>query len=182
VPTTYCWCGGGRAESLPEARNAALLAPRDDVAFLVFVGDACAVTNDDDQLLTTGEAAALLGSSRQHVVDLCTRGLLPFMRAGTHRRLRRADVEAMLRPALTRDQLRSLWLHRAVAGQLVEAPNTVMAKAEENLQRLRQVHPTGMAAVWLGHWRTTLDGVLPDAHRLAVLAAFASYWRGEHAA
>ncbi|MCW2505033.1 MAG: DNA-binding protein [Actinomycetia bacterium] len=151
----------------------------------------------------------LLGSSRQHVVDLCTRGLLPYMRAGTHRRLRRGDVEAILRPALTRDQLRSLWLHRAVAGRLVEAPNTVTAKAEANLQRLRQVHPAGMGAVWLGHWRATLDGgvetvldaltsrtphavelrqnspfagVLPEADRLAVLAAFASYWRSEHAA
>jgi hypothetical protein len=96
-----------------------------------------------------------------------------------------------------------------VAGRLVEAPNTVTAKAEANLQRLRQVHPAGMGAVWLGHWRATLDGgvetvldaltsrtphavelrqnspfagVLPEADRLAVLAAFASYWRSEHAA
>jgi excisionase family DNA binding protein len=29
------------------------------------------------ELLTTGQAAKLLGCSRQHVVDLCERGRLP---------------------------------------------------------------------------------------------------------
>ena len=57
----------------------------------------------------------LLRSSRQHVVDMCERGLLPYIKVGSRRRLRRADVEAILRPELTRDQLKALWLHRAVA-------------------------------------------------------------------
>jgi len=164
---------------------------------------------DSDELLTTGQVAVLLGSSRQHVVDLCERGLLPYVRVGSHRRVRRVDVEAMLRPALTRDQLKALWLHRAVAGRLVADPGKVLSKARVNLDRLRQIHPDGMAAVWLGRWRAVLEdgpeavldvltsrapsavelrqnspfaGVLSEAERRAVLAAFAAQWRGERVA
>ncbi|WP_019869015.1 helix-turn-helix domain-containing protein [Salinispora oceanensis] len=73
------------------------------------------------ELLSTGRAAKLLGSSRQQVVNLCERGDLPFVRVGAHRKVRREHVEALLRPRqpLTRDQLKSLWLHQAVAGGLV---------------------------------------------------------------
>nr|WP_240940449.1 helix-turn-helix domain-containing protein [Planosporangium flavigriseum] len=151
----------------------------------------------------------MLGSSRQHVVDLCKRGLLPYVKAGTHRRLRRADVEAVLRPELTRDQLKALWLHRAVAGRLVTDPDGVLSKVRANLDRLRQVHRDGMAAMWLDRWQATLDdgveavldaltsrvphavelrqnspfaGVLPETERRAVLAAFVARWREEHAA
>jgi excisionase family DNA binding protein len=160
-------------------------------------------------LLTTGEAAVLLRSSRQHVVDMCERGLLPYVKVGTHRRLRRADIEAILRPELTRDQLKALWLHRAVAGRLVQDPDAALAKAATNLERLRQVHPDGMAAMWLDRWRTVLDsgieavldvlasrapeaielrqnspfaGVLTEAERRAVLAAFVDRWVSGHAA
>jgi excisionase family DNA binding protein len=161
------------------------------------------------EYLTTGEAAVLLGSSRQHVVDLCERGVLPYVKAGSHRRLRRAEVEALLRPELTRDQFKALWLHRAVAGRLVTDPQGVLSKARTNLDRLRGVHPSGTAAVWLGRWQAILDdgveavvdaltsrapdavelrqnspfaGVLAEAERRAVLAAFATYWREERAA
>jgi excisionase family DNA binding protein len=164
---------------------------------------------DDGELLTTGEAAVLLGSSRQHVVDLCERGLLPYVKVGAHRRISRADVQAVLRPELTRDQIKALWLHRAVAGRLVTDPDRVLAKAEANLERLRRVHPGGMASLWLDRWRATLDdgveavldvltsrsahavelrqnspfaGVLSETERQAVLAAFAARWRAEHAA
>jgi len=167
------------------------------------------VTGRREELLTTGEAAVLLGSSRQHVVDLCERGLLPCSRAGTHRRVRRVDVEAMLRPDLTRDQLKALWLHRAVAGRLVADPGAVLSKARVNLDRLRRVHPDGMASVWFDRWQVVLDdgveavlevltsrsphavelrqnspfaGVLPEVERHAVLASFASRWRQDRAA
>jgi len=116
------------------------------------------MTVGPDELLTTGEVAALLRSSRQHVVDLCERGLLPYVRVGTHRRVWRADVEAVLRPELTRDQLKALWLHRAVAGRLVMDPATVLSEARVNLDRLRRIHPDGKAAVWLDRWRTVLEG------------------------
>jgi excisionase family DNA binding protein len=160
-------------------------------------------------LLTTSEAAVLLRSSRQHVVDMCERGLLPYVKVGAHRRLRRADVEAILRPELARDQLKALWLHRAVAGRLVQDPDAVLAKAESNLARLRQIHPDGMAARWLDRWRVVVDagveavldvltsrapeaielrqnspfaGVLSEADRRAVLGAFADRWRSAHTA
>ena len=48
-----------------------------------------------DELLTTGEAALMLNSSRQHVVDLCDLGDVSFTTVGTHRRVRRADVEML---------------------------------------------------------------------------------------
>ena len=50
---------------------------------------------ESDELLTTGEAAKILNSSRQHVVDLCDRGDLSFTTTGRHRRVRRADVETL---------------------------------------------------------------------------------------
>ena len=46
-----------------------------------------------DELLTTGEAASMLNSSRQHVVDLCDRGDLSYTTVGTHRRVRKADIQ-----------------------------------------------------------------------------------------
>jgi hypothetical protein len=61
---------------------------------------------------------------------------------------------------LTRDQLKALWLHCAVAGRLVADPGAVLSKARANLDRLRRIHPDGMAAVWLDRWRAVLeDGV-----------------------
>ena len=115
-----------------------------------------------DALMTTGEAAVLLGSSRQHVVDLCASGRLPYQLAGTHRRVRRADVEALRdpQPGLTRDQMRSLWLHRAVAGKLALDPPRVLSKAKRNLARMRQAHPAGLVQADFDAWEQLLDGPL----------------------
>ncbi|MBB5825071.1 excisionase family DNA binding protein [Micromonospora carbonacea subsp. aurantiaca] len=111
------------------------------------------------ELLTTGQAAKLLGSSRQQVVNLCERGDLPFVRVGAHRKVRRDHVEALLRPeqALTRDQLKSLWLHQAVAGSLVVDPDEVLGKAGANLDRLLRQHRGTMAEVWLRRWQEKID-------------------------
>ncbi|MET7875344.1 helix-turn-helix domain-containing protein [Micromonospora profundi] len=110
-------------------------------------------------LLTTGQAAKLLGSSRQQVVNLCERGDLPFVMVGMHRRIERSQVEAMLRPKpeLTRDQLKSLWLHQAVAGNLVTDPDAVLGKARENLDRLLRQHRETMTEVWLKRWEDKLE-------------------------
>lgn len=160
-------------------------------------------------LITTGEAGRLLGCSRQHVVDLCERGALPFVSVGSHRRVRRADVEEFAAGALTRDQERSLWLHRVVAGRLAVDPDAVLSQARRNLVRLREVHPGGMTAAWLAEWSAVLDagedavfavltsaaqravelrqnspfaGVLSEEERSAALEAFRGHWRREHAA
>jgi excisionase family DNA binding protein len=111
------------------------------------------------ELLTTGQAAELLGSSRQQVVNLCERGDLPFVKVGKHRRVKRDDLEALLRPKheLTRDQLKSLWLHQAVAGSLVTDPDEVLGKARENLDRLLRQHRKTMTEVWLKHWQGKIN-------------------------
>ena len=46
----------------------------------------------DPDLLSTVEAAALLGCSRGHIRNLCERGELPFEQVGSHKRIWRADV------------------------------------------------------------------------------------------
>ena len=157
--------------------------------------------------LTTGEAAVLLRSSRAHVVDLCLRGLLPYVRIHSQRRIRRCDVEALIEPGMNREQLETLWLHRAVAGRLVRDPRAVLAAAAINLRRLRRMHPEGRAWEWLDRWDAVLEqgaeavlealtssaayavelrttspfaGILPEHERRAVLAAFADI-RRDHA-
>jgi len=113
-----------------------------------------------EELLTTGQAAQLLGSSRQHVVDLCESGDLPFLTVGTHRRIRREDVEeARQRTTRTnRSDRRSRWLNIAVAGELVRDPETVMSRARVNLERLQANHPRGQGAKWLAEWERLLEG------------------------
>lgn len=162
-----------------------------------------------DELLTTGEAARLLGCSRQHIVDLCNRGDLQSIRVGAHRRLRLSDVERLLAGSLTRDQERSLWLHRAVAGRVVMNPDDAISRARRNIERLRDVHPTDMASKYLERWRAMIDGdldhlldmltsrnpyaielrqnspfagVLSEDERQACLATFREHWRRDHAA
>jgi excisionase family DNA binding protein len=114
-------------------------------------------------LLSTGDVARLLGSSRQHVVDMCERGDLPCVRVGTHRRVPEAAVRRLLATAhdttlLTRDQERSLWLNRVVAARLMVAPDATMAKAKANLAAWQGVHRRdGMARHWLDEWARILD-------------------------
>jgi excisionase family DNA binding protein len=114
---------------------------------------------DPDELLTTGEAAELLNSSRQHIVDLCDRGELPFTTVGSHRRVRRGDVEAIRTRTdrLTRDQRRSLWLAYATAGRIVEDPEHARSIARRNLSKMRP-SARGQARRWLEEWDRLLDG------------------------
>ncbi|WCE40601.1 helix-turn-helix domain-containing protein [Brevibacterium sp. BDJS002] len=48
----------------------------------------------NDYWLTTGETAKRLGVSRQHVVDLCNRNELSFVKVGTHRRILDSSARA----------------------------------------------------------------------------------------
>lgn len=116
----------------------------------------------DDELLTTGEAARILNSSRQHVVDLCNRGDLPFITVGTHRRIRRSDVEALADRTLrlTRDQRRSLWLTYAIAGRLVADPEALLETAKRNLEGMRK-SARGQAQSWLDEWEHLVNGPVP---------------------
>ena len=133
--------------------------------FLVFIGHTRTVDAalaDDIRLLTTGQVASALGCSRQHVVDLCDRGTLPFVSVGTHRRVRWTDVEAILSgegagPRMTRDQVRSLWLHRAVAGRVAADPDGVLARARATVDRWLAGWPDDGAARSLRQWRDLID-------------------------
>jgi excisionase family DNA binding protein len=175
--------------------------------FFVFLPDYGGMATTD--LMRTGEAARLLGCSRQHVVDLCDEGKLPFVReGGSHRYVRRSDVLALTDRSLTRDQEQSRWLHGAIVGHLVAEPDLVLTRARENLDRFSQVHTGTMAERWLNLWRVTLDsgldhvlnvlvsetpeardlrqnspftGILSEEERRRVLGSFRKHWRTEHA-
>lgn len=114
-----------------------------------------------DELLTTGEAAKLISSSRQHVVDLCRQGVLPYTSVGTHRRIRRQDVEALKSRTerLRREDRRSLWLAYATAGEIVRDPAAAVERAHQQIALMR---PTvrGQARVWLDEWSRLLGGPL----------------------
>jgi excisionase family DNA binding protein len=117
---------------------------------------------DRRDFIRTGEAATILRSSRQHVVDLCDQGLLTCTRSPKQRQLRRSEVEAYANrvgptPRLSRNQRQSIWLHAAVAGRVAAHPANVLARARTNLARLRTAHPTGMSARWLDAWQSVLD-------------------------
>src|SRR4051795_419972 len=109
------------------------------------------------ELLSVGEAAIMLRVSRDQVADLCARGLLPYGTDGDHRRLRRADVEALVQPVLTREQLEQLWLHRAIAGKFVANPMALLAAAAITLRRLRRLHPEGHSWEWLDRGEGGID-------------------------
>ena len=117
-------------------------------------------TEPGEELLTTGEAAKLLNTSRQHIVDLCRRGDLPYTTTGSHRRLRRTDVEAIRTRTdrMTRDQERSLWLAQAVAGKLVLDPDRVIGLARRNIASMRAGSARGATRRWLDEWERLLDG------------------------
>ncbi|NMO56806.1 excisionase family DNA-binding protein [Actinoplanes sp. TBRC 11911] len=117
-------------------------------------------------LLAIGEAAILLRTTRQRILDLCARGLLPYVSVGPQRRVRRADVEALIETALTREQLEQLWLHQAIAIKFVANPFALLATAAANLSRLRALHVDGTGTEWLDRWQIVLDdgpGAVLDA-------------------
>ncbi|MFT5140175.1 MAG: excisionase family DNA binding protein [Lysobacterales bacterium] len=112
-----------------------------------------------DELLTSGEAAKFLNSSRQHVVNLCERGELPFTTIGTHRRILRSDLE-LIRTRTnrsTRDQRRSLWLAYATAGKIVSDPEAAKHLALANIKNMRR-SVRGQANRWLEEWEALLNG------------------------
>jgi len=119
------------------------------------------LTSPDD-ILTTGQAAAILGTSAMHVVKLCDRGQLPYTLTGSHRRVRRADVEALrARGAgtgggpMTSDQVRSLWLARVVAGKVAQDPERALRHGRERLSLLLSGNQDGRP--WLLRWQQIID-------------------------
>jgi excisionase family DNA binding protein len=120
-----------------------------------------------DEELTTTKAAKLAGVSRQHLVDLCQRGTLPYRKVGRHRRLRRADVidiigtpERQDHSPLTRKDRFSLALHCLVATELLRDEDAVRSRGRTNLVTLRSADVDGAAASYLDAWDRLLRGDL----------------------
>ena len=115
-----------------------------------------------ETLLTTGQVATLLGTTPQHVVNLCLRGELAYTMSGTHRRIRRADALALSERSagnrggpLTQDQMRSLWLHRAAAAHIAKDPIEALQRARIAAERLLAREPDG--APWLRRWTKLIE-------------------------
>ena len=72
-----------------------------------------------------------------------------------------AGLEAIVEfhPPLTREERRSLELHREIAERLSDSPERVRARARENLARMRTVAPH--ASDVLDEWASRLDGPAP---------------------
>jgi transcriptional regulator with XRE-family HTH domain len=70
--------------------------------------------------------------------------------------------------ALTREEQRSLALHRAIAVRLAAGPAKVLAKARRNLAVMRRANTDGSAEVWLGEWQRRLRGPLAGVIYLLV--------------
>jgi transcriptional regulator with XRE-family HTH domain len=62
--------------------------------------------------------------------------------------------------ALTREEQRSLALHRAIAARLATHPRSVLAKARRNLTVMRRANTDGSAERWLAEWQQRLRGPL----------------------
>jgi transcriptional regulator with XRE-family HTH domain len=62
--------------------------------------------------------------------------------------------------ALTREEQRSLALHRVIAARLAAHPTSVLAKARRNLAVMRRANTDGSAEGWLAEWQRRLRGPL----------------------
>lgn len=81
----------------------------------------------------------------------------------TVRRLARSvgfEVSLEFYPPLTREDRRSLFLHKAIARHLMEDPQGVVARARSTLALMRRKHPG--ASQLLREWDVLLDRPLPE--------------------
>lgn len=159
-------------------------------------------------LLSTGDVASRLGVSRQQVVNMCERGEIEHVMVGKHRRIPMREVQRILGHFLTREQEKSLWLHRALMTPLLTAPEDVIDRAFANIARWKREHRSdGMTVRYLSDWEQILSqgidavmetivslspeacelrqnspfaGVVDDTTRAQVLRTFKEHWRREH--
>lgn len=113
-------------------------------------------------LISTGTAATLLGVSRQHVVNLCERGALPFQRVGSHRRVHRSAVEQLAtRTSWPINDLQSWYLGIATAAVVVSDPGAARARAVVNLATMRDALGR-RSEHWIDEWTRRIDGPLDE--------------------
>lgn len=76
---------------------------------------------------------------------------------------------AARRGGLTREEHRSLTLHCAIAARLIADPESVVAKARQNLAVMREANRDGGAEVWFDEWEQLLSR--PVSHIIDVLVS-----------
>ena len=82
---------------------------------------------------------------------------------GTVRRLAESVGLAMsvqFHPPLTREDRRSIWLHRSIALRLEERPSWVLKRAQKTLKKMRQANPG--ARQLLDEWGVLLKRSIPE--------------------
>lgn len=76
---------------------------------------------------------------------------------------------------LTRDQERSLWLHRALLGRLRTKPDQVLDLAARNVERLLALQSRDdMTAHWLREWSRVLADGVDEVAEVAEVLTFRS--------
>ncbi len=96
--------------------------------------------------VTQAELAEAAGTSQPTVAAYESGRTSPTLR--TVERLARSlgrDLVVSFVPALTREDRRSLFLHRAVADKVRREPDAALARARRNLERMREMHPGAVA-------------------------------------
>jgi transcriptional regulator with XRE-family HTH domain len=69
---------------------------------------------------------------------------------------------------LTREEARSLALHRAIAARLAADPEPVLLRARKNLAVMRRANDDGAADAWFTEWERRLDAPLASVIEVLV--------------
>jgi transcriptional regulator with XRE-family HTH domain len=133
--------------------------------------------------LSQEQLARLAGTSQPTIAAYESGTKSP--RLSTVERLARAvDLEAVVDfvPSLTREDRRSLALHRAVAERLEEEPASILARARRMVERMSRQHPGArpLLSRWRGILRRPVDEIVevlldprPSARELRHVTPFA---------
>ena len=70
------------------------------------------------------------------------------------------SMSVQFHPPLTREDRRSIWLHRAIALRLEERPRWVLQRARETLKKMRNANPG--ARQLLDEWGVLLKRSIPE--------------------
>lgn len=106
--------------------------------------------------ITQQELATSGGTSQSTIAAYESGSKSPTMRTIENlARSQNLELRIEFRPPMTREDMRSLAFHRAVAELLRTNPEFVVSRARKNLERLTSMHPN--AGTLFGRWREWLS-------------------------